>query len=119
MRRRNGFGTLASPETSEGEWVSDKLGVGRCARERRDLRGAASRASSVGGACRGPTVPCVGGWKAGRVHGEGCYTDTDKVEWKGAFLAGKHCNGKARTCVVSRSRLRIHGGTRVGEGEST
>ena len=33
VRRRNGFGTLTQgPETSEGEWVSDKLhGTGRCA----------------------------------------------------------------------------------------
>ena len=37
----------------------------------------------------------VGYWKAGRMHGEGCYTDTDKVEWKGAFHNGSFFNGKA------------------------
>ena len=37
----------------------------------------------------------VGGWKSGRMHGEGCYTDTDKVEWKGAFHNGSFFNGKA------------------------
>ena len=100
VRRRNGFGTLTQgPETSEGEWVSDKLhGVGRCA--------FASGATYEGGFEEGvfsgvgtfswaDGAVYVGGWKSGRMHGEGCYTDTDKVEWKGAFHNGSFFNGKA------------------------
>ena len=97
---RNGYGTLTQgPETSEGEWVSDKLhGVGRCA--------FASGATHEGGFEEGvfsgegtytwaDGASYVGGWKTGRMHGEGCYTDTDKVEWKGAFHNGSFFNGKA------------------------
>ena len=100
VRRRNGFGTLTQgPETSEGEWVSDKLhGTGRCA--------FASGATYEGGFEEGvfsgegtykwaDGASYVGGWKSGRMHGEGCYTDTDKVEWKGAFHNGSFFNGKA------------------------
>mgnify|MGYP001161025826 FL=1 len=100
VRRRNGFGTLTQgPETSEGEWRSDKLhGTGRCA--------FASGATYEGGFEEGvfsgegtykwaDGASYVGGWKSGRMHGEGCYTDTDKVEWKGAFHNGSFFNGKA------------------------
>lgn len=36
-----------------------------------------------------------GGWRENKMHGEGCYTDTDKVNWKGPFHNGKFYNGKA------------------------
>ena len=29
------------------------------------------------------------------MHGDGCYTDTDKVNWQGQFHNGKYFNGKA------------------------
>ena len=103
VRRRNGFGTLTQgPETSEGEWVSDKLhGTGRCA--------FASGATYEGGFEEGvfsgegtykwaDGASYVGGWKSGRMHGEGCYTDTDKVEegpHNGSFFNGK---AAARRC---------------------
>ena len=37
----------------------------------------------------------VGGWRDNKMHGMGCYTDTDKVNWKGQFHNGKFYNGKA------------------------
>ena len=104
MRRRNGFGTLTQgPETSEGEWVSDKLhGTGGApSRAARRMKAASRRASSVGRALItwADGASYVGGWKAGRMHGEGCYTDTDKVEWKGAFHNGSFFNGTRRATL--------------------
>ena len=82
QRKRSGKGTMIQgPETSEGDWADDKLhGAGEIA--------FATGAKYVG-------AKYVGGWRDNKMHGMGCYTDTDKVNWKGQFHNGKFYNGKA------------------------
>ena len=56
-----------------------------------------SAAITLGTAEIGPPPPrrYSGGWKDNKMHGDGCYTDTDKVNWQGQFHNGKYFNGKA------------------------
>ena len=103
-RVRSGTGTLTQgPETSEGEWKSNRLhGAGKCA----FASGAVYEGGFADGSFEGEGTyrwpdgaRYEGGWSSGRMHGAGCYTDTDQVEWAGAFHNGAFFNGKAYTLL--------------------
>ena len=94
VRRRNGFGTLTQgPETSEGEWRSDKLhGTGRCAFASGDAEGGFE---GVSGEARtwADGASYVGGGKP--ASGRGCYTDTDRSSGRARSTTGAFFGGKA------------------------
>lgn len=60
------------------------------------LTGECCAASRLGSTVRQLTAfLCSGGWRQGRMHGDGAYTDPDGVRWAGQFYNGKFNNGRA------------------------